>query len=83
MGIIQLVLCLVVLFCAKGVFADGFCRIIKLCPNENSLAAGAAAAFLYSVYGLFNAGSDLYFPIAACLLVFALFGRSFKSKIRQ
>lgn len=80
-GIIQLVLCLVVLFCAKGVFADGFCRIIKLCPNENSLAAvGAAAAFLYSVYGLFNAGSDLYFPIAACLLVFALLGGLLRAK---
>lgn len=52
-SIIQLVLCMVILFVQRSFFTHGFKALIHRAPNMDSLVAvGSAASFAYGLYGL-------------------------------
>ncbi len=80
-GLIQLVLCVPVLFAGRSYFVVGFRSLFKAAPNMDSLIAiGTSAAFLYSCYGVFQAfrtgiHAPLYFESAAVILTLISLGK--------
>lgn len=78
---IQLALCIPVVAIGWKYFAVGFRNLIRRAPNMDSLIAiGTSAAFLYSVYGVFqiingNVHFELYFEAAAVILALITLGK--------
>lgn len=75
-GLTQFLLALVVLFANADFFKKGFKTLFAGAPTMDSLIAlGAGAAVTYSVAGLYQKQTALYFESAAMILTLVLFGR--------
>lgn len=75
-GLTQFLLTLVVLFANADFFKKGFKTLFAGAPTMDSLIAlGAGAAVTYSVAGLYQNQTALYFESAAMILTLVLFGR--------
>ena len=75
-GLTQFLLTLVVLFANADFFKKGFKTLFVGAPTMDSLIAlGAGAAVTYSVAGLYQKQTALYFESAAMILTLVLFGR--------
>lgn len=75
-GLTQFLLTLVVLFANADFFKKGFKTLFAGAPTMDSLIAlGAGAAVTYSVAGLYQKQTPLYFESAAMILTLVLFGR--------
>ena len=80
---IQFLLTTPVIFAAFRLYASGFKSLLRKSPNMDSLIfIGTSAAYLYSIYVtavIFAGGpyglEDLYYEIAAFILVFILLGK--------
>ncbi len=96
MGLLQLLLCVIVMVINQKFFINGFKGIINLSPNMDSLVAiGSSAAFVYSVYALFamseavrmgdntlamNYMHELYFESAAMILALITLGKMLEAR---
>jgi len=59
-GIVQLLLCIIVMVINKKFFINGFRGVLKKAPNMDTLVAlGSGASFVYSVYALFAMSESL------------------------
>lgn len=75
-GLTQFLLTLVVLFANADFFKKGFKTLFAGAPTMDSLITlGAGAAVTYSVAGLYQKQTALYFESAAMILTLVLFGR--------
>ena len=75
-GLTQFLLTLVILFANADFFKKGFKTLFAGAPTMDSLIAlGAGAAVTYSVAGLYQKQTVLYFESAAMILTLVLFGR--------
>ncbi len=75
-GLTQFLLTLVVLFVNADFFKKGFKTLFAGAPTMDSLIAlGAGAAVTYSVAGLYQKQTALYFESSAMILTLVLFGR--------
>ena len=75
-GLTQFLLTLVVLFANADFFKKGFKTLFAGAPTMDSLIAlGAGAAVTYSVAGLYQKQTALYFESAAMIVTLVLFGR--------
>lgn len=75
-GLTQFLLTLVVLFANADFFKKGFKTLFAGAPTMDSLIAlGAGAAVTYSVAGMYQKQTALYFESAAMILTLVLFGR--------
>lgn len=75
-GLTQFLSTLVVLFANADFFKKGFKTLFAGAPTMDSLIAlGAGAAVTYSVAGLYQKQTALYFESAAMILTLVLFGR--------
>lgn len=75
-GLTQFLLALVVLFANADFFKKGFKTLFAGAPTMDSLIAlGAGAAVTYSVAGLYQKQTALYFESSAMILTLVLFGR--------
>ena len=75
-GLTQFLSALVVLFANADFFKKGFKTLFAGAPTMDSLIAlGAGAAVTYSVAGLYQKQTALYFESAAMILTLVLFGR--------
>ncbi len=76
LGLTQFLLALAVLFANTDFFKKGFKTLFAGAPTMDSLIAlGAGAAVAYSVAGLYQKQTELYFESAAMILTLVLFGR--------
>lgn len=96
MGLVQLILCAIVMVINQKFFISGFRGLIRGAPNMDTLVAlGSAAAFVYSVYALFlmtaaqAAGDaeavmsymhDFYFESAAMILTLITVGKMLEAR---
>lgn len=80
-SIIELLLVLPIMFEGRKFFKVGFKTLIKRSPNMDSLVAiGASAAFLYSLFGVYeifaaNKSAQLYFESAGVILTLITLGK--------
>lgn len=75
-GLTQFLSALAVLFANADFFKKGFKTLFAGAPTMDSLIAlGAGAAVTYSVAGLYQKQTALYFESAAMILTLVLFGR--------
>lgn len=75
-GLTQFLSALVVLFANADFFKKGFKTLFAGAPTMDSLIAlGAGAAVTYSVAGLYQKQTALYFESSAMILTLVLFGR--------
>lgn len=75
-GLTQFLSTLVVLFANADFFKKGFKTLFAGAPTMDSLIAlGAGAAVTYSVAGLYQKQTALYFESSAMILTLVLFGR--------
>ncbi len=95
-GITQLLLCVAIMAINQRFFVSGFRALWRRAPNMDTLVAlGAAASFLYSVYGLFAMSGaqargdltaamgqmhELYFESAAMILTLITVGKMLEAK---
>ena len=89
-GLVELILCVIVIIINQKFFISGFKGIWRKAPNMDTLVAlGSGASFIYSTYALFamtasqNPGeymNDLYFESSAMILVLITFGKMLESK---
>jgi Cu2+-exporting ATPase len=95
MGLIQLILCIIIMIINQKFFVSGFKGLIHKSPNMDSLVAiGSAAAFIYSLYALFAMTDaqvrndmtavmkymdELYFESAATILTLITLGKLLES----
>ena len=95
-GLTLLLLTIPILFLNRTYFIKGYESLFHLAPNMDSLiAVGSSAAFIYSVYSLFQAGywlghgdmaqahthiMDLYFESAGMILTLITLGKYFESR---
>ena len=95
-GLVQLLLCVIVMVINQKFFVNGFKSLIKRAPNMDALVAlGATAAFLYSIVALFlmtNAQvmgdhmaamgymDELYFESAATILTLITLGKTLEAR---
>ncbi len=97
--ILQLVLCLPVLWINRSYFINGFRNLFKLHPNMDSLiAVGSSASLIYGVVAIFLIGyyqsinnvaiveeylHNLYFESAVMILTLVTLGKYLESKSKQ
>lgn len=80
-AIIELILVLPIIYEGRKFFEVGFKTLIKRSPNMDSLVAiGSSAAFLYSVFGVYqifakNISAQLYFESAGVILTLITLGK--------
>ncbi len=82
-SLIQLVLCLPIIYVGRGYYARGFKTLIKLRPNMDSLVAvGTASATLFSLYAttriIFGGGEyahHLYYDTTGMIISFVMLGK--------
>lgn len=87
MALVQLALCVPVLFAGYSFFTTGIPALFRGAPNMDSLVAvGTAAAFGYSVYSLVLImggaslhSSHLYFESAATIITLIMLGKTLES----
>jgi len=84
MGIVQLVLCVIVMVINRNFFINGAKGIIHGTPNMDTLVAlGSTASFVYSTALLFNIKDempDFYFESAAMILALITVGKTLEAK---
>ena len=96
MGIVQLLLCVIIMIINQKFFVSGFKSLYKRAPNMDALVAlGASAAFLYSIVALFlmtNAQvkggaaaampymDEFYFESAATILTLITLGKLLEAR---
>lgn len=97
-GILQLLLAAAVMIANQRFFISGFRALVRRAPNMDTLVAlGSAAAFIYSVYGLFTMTyaalrgdqatmmacmHDFYFESAAMILVLITVGKLLEARAK-
>ncbi|URZ14245.1 heavy metal translocating P-type ATPase [Clostridium felsineum] len=80
-GVLELILVMPIIFEGRKFFKVGFKTLIKRSPNMDSLVAiGSGAAFLYSLFGLYqifsgNHNAELYFESAGIILTLITLGK--------
>lgn len=95
-SIMQLVLCLIILFFQRSFFVHGFKALFKGAPNMDSLVAiGSSASFLYGMYGILrmaygygvmdhaiihSAMDALYFEGAAMIVTLVSLGKYLEAR---
>lgn len=95
-SIVQLVLCMLILFFQRSFFIHGFKALFKRAPNMDSLVAvGSSASFLYGLYGLLymaygygvmdheiihSAMDSLYFEGAAMIVTLVSLGKYLEAR---
>jgi len=98
-ALIQLVLCLPILFVNRKYFTNGFKALVRLHPNMDSLIAiGSSAALVYGVYAIFKIAyamriqdemtvmeyrMDLYFETSAMILTLITLGKWMEARSKQ
>ena len=84
MGIIQLVLCVIVMVINRNFFINGTKGLIHGTPNMDTLVSlGSSASFIYSVVLLFTTHEgmpELYFESAAMILALITVGKTLEAK---
>lgn len=94
-ALVQLLLCLPVIYVNRAYYINGFRRLVRLSPNMDSLiAVGSAASLVYGIFVIFRmsyalgAGDvavverymhDLYFESAAMILALVTVGKYLES----
>jgi Cu+-exporting ATPase len=84
-AIMQLLLVIPIVFVGRKYFTVGFKALFRKSPNMDSLIAiGASAAFLYSVFGVYeilkgNLKYELYFESAGVILTLITLGKYLES----
>lgn len=88
-AIIQLILCIPVMFCGYTFYTKGYPNLFRLKPNMDSLVAvGTTASFLYSIWGIAQiAGGDhmavhqsLYFEGTATIITLVMVGKYLETR---
>lgn len=88
-AIIQLILCVPVMFCGYTFYTKGYPNLFRLKPNMDSLVAvGTTASFLYSIWGIAQiAGGDhmavhqsLYFEGTATIITLVMVGKYLETR---
>lgn len=83
-GLVQLALCVPVMFFGYTFFTKGFANLFRLAPNMDSLVAvGTSASFLFSVWNLLQISrgghrmvhDGLYFEGTAVIITLVMFGK--------
>jgi Cu+-exporting ATPase len=90
-ALVQLGLCLPVLFAGSGFYSNGLASILRFAPNMDALiAVGTSAAMLHSMHSLLlliqgqdHAVEHLYFESVAVIITLILFGRFLENRSRQ
>lgn len=98
-SIMQLVLCMIILFLQRHFFVHGFKALLKRNPNMDSLVAvGSSVSFLYGMYGLLRMAygygimdhaiihssmDALYFESAAMIVTLVSLGKFLEAKSKQ
>ncbi|MCL2124330.1 MAG: heavy metal translocating P-type ATPase, partial [Desulfovibrionaceae bacterium] len=90
-ALVQLALCLPVLFAGSHFYSNGFASIRRRAPNMDALiAVGTSAAVLYSLYSLLllirgqrHAVEQLYFESAAVIITLVLVGKFLENRSKQ
>ena len=90
-ALVQLGLCLPVLFAGSRFYSSGFASIRRYAPNMDALiAVGTSAAVLHSLYSLFlliqgqdQAVEHLYFESAAVIITLILCGKFLENRSKQ
>lgn len=84
MGLIQLVLCVIVMVINRNFFINGTKGLIHGTPNMDTLVSlGSSASFIYSVVLLFTTHEgmpELYFESAAMILALITVGKTLEAK---
>ena len=96
MGLVQLLLCVIIMVINQKFFVNGFKSLWKRAPNMDALVAlGATAAFLYSIIYLFvmtdaqvkggamaamDYMNEFYFESAATILTLITLGKTLESR---
>lgn len=88
-AIIQLILCIPVMFCGYTFYTKGYPNLFRLKPNMDSLVAvGTTASFLYSLWGVVQiAGGNhmavhqsLYFEGTATIITLVMVGKYLETR---
>ncbi len=85
-AVLQLMLCVPVMFIGRRYFVSGFRNLFRAAPNMDSLIAlGCSAAFLYGLYAVYRIvvheqPTELYFESAAVILTLITLGKYMESK---
>ncbi|MBQ3390624.1 MAG: copper-translocating P-type ATPase [Firmicutes bacterium] len=75
-GLLQMILCLVIMVINRQFFISGFRGLLHRAPNMDTLVAlGSGASFVYSIGCLFAGSHELYFESAAMILVLITVGK--------
>ena len=98
-ALLQLLLCLPVLFLGRSFFSRGFRNLLSLAPNMDSLIAiGSCSSFLYGLYGVFGIAHSLsngqlqelsrytdalYFESSAMILTLITLGKYLETRSKQ
>ncbi|MCL2214395.1 MAG: heavy metal translocating P-type ATPase [Treponema sp.] len=86
-ALVQLALTIPVIAAGNRFYTSGFKNLLRRSPNMDSLiAAGTAAAFIYSIFNLFQitrgnqiAVHSLYFETAAAIITLILLGKTLEA----
>jgi len=84
-GVIQMILCSVLLVINRRFFVSGFRGLLHRAPNMDTLVAlGSAAGFVYSAAALVSgrAGEGLYFDSSGMILVLITVGKMLESRAK-
>lgn len=88
-ALVQLILCVPVMFCGYTFYTKGYPNLFRLKPNMDSLVAvGTTASFLYSLWGIVQiAGGDhmaahqsLYFEGTATIITLVMVGKYLETR---
>lgn len=89
-ALLQLLLCIPVLFCGRRFFTRGFSSLFHLSPNMDTLVAvSCTASFLYSLVMTFLASDDasavhsLYYESAAVVLTLVSVGKYLEASSKE
>lgn len=88
-AIIQLILCVPVMFCGYTFYTKGYPNLFRLKPNMDSLVAvGTTASFLYSIWGIVQIAQgnhmavhqSLYFEGTATIITLVMVGKFLETR---
>lgn len=82
--VIQLILCLPVMYFGLHFFVNGFKNLFKGHPNMDSLVAtGCSASFLFSIYNMIVSSGNYYFDGVAMIITLVSIGKHAELKNRR
>lgn len=82
--VIQLILCLPVIYFGFHFFVNGFKNLFKGHPNMDSLVAtGCSASFLFSIYNMIISSGNYYFDGVAMIITLVSIGKHAELKNRR